>query len=129
MTHPVTPHAAGAITQSAPLSMAAPAFAPAFAPGLRIALVLLVFSVVWLLQIESTSLTAPKDNLEQLTWVHSLEWGYYKHPPLPTWLFSGPVNLLGLSARTSYLTGALFTLAGMFLLWQLLRELRGSRNS
>src|SRR5256885_10565865 len=33
------------------------------------------------------ALPISKDNLEQLTWVHSLEWGYYKHPPLPTGCF------------------------------------------
>lgn len=123
MTHPLPSSAAGAITQRAPLDIAA----PSLSAGLQVAIGLLVFSIAWLLQIESTSLTAPKDNLEQLTWVHSLEWGYYKHPPLPTWLLSLPANLLGLSARTSYITGAVFTVAGMFLFWKLLRELRGNR--
>ena len=85
--------------------------------------------MVWLLQIDSSSLTAPKDNLEQLTWVHSLEWGYYKHPPLPTWMFSVPVNVFGLSARTSYVTGALFTLAGLLVFWKLMQTLRGSRHA
>lgn len=125
MTHPAPSQAASATVRHAPLGMAA----PALSIGWQIAIGLLVFSIAWLLQIESTSLTAPKDNLEQLTWVHSLEWGYYKHPPLPTWLFSLPVNLLGLSARTSYITGAVFTVTGMLLLWQLLRELRGSRHA
>lgn len=123
MNHPFSSPAAGAVTQRAPLDMAA----PSLSAGLQVAIGLLVFSLAWLLQIDSSSLTAPKDNLEQLTWVHSLEWGYYKHPPLPTWLFSLPVNMLGMSARTSYITGALFTVAGMFLFWKLLRELRGNR--
>lgn len=125
MTHSVPPHAAGAVTPGAPLTLTP----RAFSPGLIVALGLLVFSLAWLLQIDSSSLTAPKDNLEQLTWVHSLEWGYYKHPPLPTWMFSVPVSLLGLSARTSYVTGALFTLAGLFVFWKLLQELRGSRHA
>lgn len=111
MTSPVSSQAASTITRSAPLTLAAPSLSLA----LKIAIGLLVFAVAWLLQIDSSSLTAPKDNLEQLTWVHSLEWGYYKHPPLPTWLLSVPVHLFGLSARTSYATGALFTLAGLFL--------------
>ena len=123
MTSPVSSQAASTITRSAPLTLAAPSLSLA----LKIAIGLLVFAVAWLLQIDSSSLTAPKDNLEQLTWVHSLEWGYYKHPPLPTWLLSVPVHLFGLSARTSYATGALFTLAGLFLFWKLLNDLRGSR--
>lgn len=125
MTHPLPSPAAGAITQRAPLDIAA----PTLSSGFKVTIGLLLFSLVWLLQIDSSSLTAPKDNLEQLTWVNSLQWGYYKHPPLPTWLFSVPVNLLGASARTSYITGALFTVAGMFLLWKLLRELRGERHA
>ena len=24
------------------------------------------------------------DNVEQLNWAHRLQWGYLKHPPLPT---------------------------------------------
>lgn len=123
MTRPIAPHTPGPLMQSALQDMAKPAL-PA---SVKVAIGLLLFSVAWLLQIDSSSLTAPKDNLEQLTWVHSLEWGYYKHPPLPTWLLSLPVNLLGLSARTSYLAGALSTGAGMFLFWHMLRSLRGSR--
>ena len=69
--------------------------APSLSLDIKVLIGLFLFSVVWLLQIDSSSLTAPKDNLEQLTWVHSLEWGYYKHPPLPTWLLSVPVHLFG----------------------------------
>ncbi len=103
--------------------------APSLSLDIKVLIGLLLFSAVWLLQIDSSSLTAPKDNLEQLTWVHSLEWGYYKHPPLPTWMFSVPVNLFGLSARTSYVTGALFTLVGLFVFWKLMQTLRGSRHA
>jgi hypothetical protein len=35
------------------------------------------------------------DNIEQLIWVHSLEMGYYKHPPMPTWLLGLGVALAG----------------------------------
>ena len=73
MTHPVPSQAASAITRSAPLAMPA----PSLSLDIKVLIGLFLFSVVWLLQIDSSSLTAPKDNLEQLTWVHSLEWGYY----------------------------------------------------
>ena len=87
---------------------------------------LLVFAAVWLTQLAFLSLAPPADNIEQLSWVRSLEWGYYKHPPLPTWLLWLPVKLFGLSAWTSYLVGAAFTLATMGLLWRLLATLRGA---
>ncbi len=90
---------------------------------------LLLFAAVWLLHIDHATLTPPADNIEQLLWVGSLEAGYYKHPPLPTWLFWLPVRLLGGSAWTSYLAGAAFTLTAMAVLWSLLARLRGQRHA
>jgi hypothetical protein len=86
---------------------------------------LLLFAAVWLSHTAYTSLSPPMDNIEQLNWVHSLEWGYFKHPPLPTWLIWLPAHLLGASAWTSYGVGAACTLAAMGLLWRLLVRLRG----
>ena len=44
------------------------------------------------------------DNVEQFVWVHSLEWGYFKHPPMPTWLLGVSIKLIG---SHSWLTNAL----------------------
>jgi 4-amino-4-deoxy-L-arabinose transferase-like glycosyltransferase len=96
------------------------------ATGRQVALGLGVFAAVWLALLGFVNLTPPTDNIEQLTWVRSLEWGYYKHPPLPTWLFWLPVKLFGLSAATSYAMGAACTLGAMAVMWQLLTRLRGS---
>jgi len=93
--------------------------------GMRVVLGLLLFATVWLAHLSYTSLSPPTDNIEQLTWLHSLEWGYYKHPPLPTWLIWGPAQLFGANAWTSYVTGAAFTLTSMGVLWSLLSRLRG----
>jgi hypothetical protein len=38
----------------------------------------------------------PVDSAEQMAWVRSLQWGYHKHPPLPTWLIAPWVALFGL---------------------------------
>src|SRR5436305_3555893 len=111
-----------------PISTVAQRLAPSngTSPGIALALLLLVFGAVWLTVLAGTALVAPVDNIEQLTWVRSLEWGYYKHPPLPTFLLWLPVRVLGLSDWTSYLLGAAFTLGTMGILWRLLRELRGT---
>ena len=95
--------------------------------GLMVAAGLLLFAAVWLAHLSYTSLTPPTDNIEQLTWLHSLEWGYYKHPPLPTWLIWVPVQWFGANAWTSYVTGAAFTVGSMGVLWNLLSRLRGRR--
>ena len=100
---------------------------PAAVVGLAVGTGLLLFAVVWLSQLDFTSLSPPADNIEQLTWVRSIEWGYYKHPPLPTWLIWLPVHVLGLTRWASYLTGALMTLGAMALLWRLMATLRGRR--
>ena len=52
--------------------------------GWKIGVGLLVFALCWLLLLDRGALAPPTDNIEQLTWVRSLEWGYYKHPPLAT---------------------------------------------
>lgn len=95
--------------------------------GKVVAIGLLVFAVVWLTHLATASLSAPTDNIEQLTWVRSMEWGYYKHPPLPTWLIWLPVQLFGVRPWVSYVLGATFTLGSIGLLWHLLARLRGRR--
>lgn len=98
-------------------------------PGRWVALVLLAFAAVWLLACAATSLSPPVDNLEQLTWSHSLEWGYYKHPPLTTALGWLAVQVLGRHAWTTYLLGAALTLSAMALFWRLLRDMRGAQHA
>lgn len=86
---------------------------------------LALFCLAWTAYLHSFAPAAPVDNIEQLTWVRSLEWGYHKHPPLPTWLIWPAVQGLGLHAGTSYLMGALtkgLALAGF---WWLMLRLRG----
>jgi hypothetical protein len=86
---------------------------------------LLLFAAVWLSELAASSLTAPMDNIEQLTWVRSLQWGYYKHPPLPTWLLWPLVKLFGFSALDTYVLGAAITLAALGIFTALLVRMRG----
>lgn len=90
-----------------------------------VALLLLAFGAAWMTDLVLTSSSAPADNIAQLLWVQSLEWGYYKHPPLPTWLLRLPVAMFGRHVATSYLMAACMNLASMALLWRLLALLRG----
>ncbi len=94
-----------------------------------VARLLLVFGLVWLGTLLAVSRTAPVDNLEQLTWVRSLEWGYYKHPPLPTWLLWPLVQLFGPQAWVAAVMGAATTLCAVALTWRLVAELRGERHA
>lgn len=47
------------------------------------------------------------DSLEQFIWAQSLEWGYWKHPPVSTWLMYGAIHGLGHSPLWPYILSAL----------------------
>lgn len=95
-------------------------------PQRIVAMGLIAFAMAWLSHLSYVSLSPPGDNIEQLTWVRSLEWGYYKHPPLPTWLLWLPVQLFGAKSSTTYVLGAALTLSAMGVFWRLLAQMRGS---
>jgi len=67
------------------------------------------------------------DNVEQFVWVHSMQWGYHKHPPMPTWLLGAAMQLVG---PHSWLTNALaaicFAITGA-LTWLIARDLLGEK--
>ena len=97
--------------------------------GRGIAVALFAFGAVWLPLLAWVSLSPPDDNIEQLTWVRALGWGYYKHPPLPTWLLWAPVRLFGLSPWVTSVLGAVCTLGAMAIVWRLLCRLRGRAHA
>lgn len=98
-------------------------------PSEAVLLGLALFAALWLPELSWSSLTPPFDNLEQLAWSQSLQAGYYKHPPLPTWIMWLPAQLMGSSEWSSYLLGALCTLGALYLQWRLLSPVRGRRHA
>src|SRR5271165_3609616 len=58
------------------------------------------------------------DNVEQLNWAHALQWGYLKHPPLPTALLWLAASLVGSSAFLTYLLAMLCVGASLLLIWR-----------
>jgi 4-amino-4-deoxy-L-arabinose transferase-like glycosyltransferase len=57
------------------------------------------------------------DSLEQVVWADALEWGYYKHPPLTTWLAAAYIALLGSSAGSMYALGLLCVGLALWFVW------------
>lgn len=100
---------------------------PLVLSGRTLAVFLLIFGVIWLGIHWVTSLAAPMDNVEQLVWIRSLEWGYYKHPPLPTWIVAAAAAVAGPSIELTYVLGCIVTLSGLFVFWRLLCSMRGKR--
>lgn len=87
---------------------------------------LVAFCAAWLLHLNGVALSLPMDNIEQTIWSASFEWGYYKHPPLPTWLMWGPTQLWGPSGTTTTVLGAACTLASVLVLYRLLKAIWGN---
>lgn len=72
-----------------------------------------------------TALAAPGDNVEQLIWIHSLELGYFKHPPMPTWIMALAAAVFGPSIGLTYVLGGVLTLGSLAIFWALLCRMRG----
>jgi hypothetical protein len=94
--------------------------------SLRIAALLLIFALLWSVVLTLGSVTPPSDNIEQMLWVQSLQWGYHKHPPFPTWLYWLPAHFFGNRPATTYALAAVVNLSSLVLFWSLMRQLRGS---
>ncbi|MEX8495260.1 glycosyltransferase family 39 protein [Sphaerotilus sp.] len=56
----------------------------------------LVFA--WVLVAWLTNTAQYGDHFEQLSWAQSMEWGYHKHPPLPSWMLAVAIRVGGLHA-------------------------------
>lgn len=67
----------------------------------------------------------PVDSAEQMAWVRSLQWGYHKHPPLPTWLIAPWVALFGLQDWIPALMGAALKFLSLLLCWNLIARIEG----
>jgi hypothetical protein len=55
--------------------------------------ILLLIACIWFFTTIATRHAPEWDNMEELVWASSFEWGYQKHPPLPTWIMY-PCTLL-----------------------------------
>jgi hypothetical protein len=67
------------------------------------------------------------DSIEQYNWAHSLEWGYWKHPPLSTWIMRGAIALLGVSHWTAPVLAAACLVASIWFVWALARRILPAR--
>ncbi len=58
-------------------------------------LIVLLTLVCWVLATVAVSTGQWGDHLEQFVWAHGVQWGYHKHPPLPTWLLAATISAFG----------------------------------
>jgi len=75
-------------------------------------------------------LSAPHgDNVEQLNWSQAFQWGYFKHPPLPTWLLRGAIDVFGASAGLTYALAMACVAVALILVWLCARQLMQPREA
>lgn len=95
---------------------------PLHAVGISLAVV-----VLWALWAAAFNTAQFGDNVEQFNWAQSLELGYHKHPPLPSWLLGAAVQLSGPSVYWAYAMATLCLLGTAGFTWLIGRELLGER--
>jgi len=59
------------------------------------------------------------DNMEELVWASGLQWGYYKHPPLPSWILHYLTLIFGRPVWLTFFTGQLSVVLALWMLWKL----------
>lgn len=83
--------------------------------------------VCWVGLAAWTNQSQLQDSLEQFVWGQSLEWGYWKHPPLTSWLMWAGLQVVGPVPWVTYLLGGLVTVLTMLCTTRLARLLAGDR--
>lgn len=69
------------------------------------------------------------DGMEELVWAASLELGYTKHPPLPSWFMYFATQLIGRPIWLPFLMGQMFSALGLWFVWKLGCELTTRRKA
>ena len=64
----------------------------------------------------------PLDVIELVTWGHEWQLGYFKHPPLPSWLLEGATLLFGHAEWPAYLFSQLSIVIAFWVIWRLGRK-------
>lgn len=75
--------------------------------------------LLWTLLPTISHRAPPWDNIEQLVWTQSLEWGYYKHPPAPTWWMYFWTELLGRSVGVTFFAAQLSVVCMLACVWRI----------
>ena len=82
---------------------------------------------LWVLLAGLTNSGQFADNIEQFVWAQSLEPGYWKHPPLPSWLLWAALKLFGFWSGWTYLLSAACFGGTAFFGWRIAHRIAGAR--
>ena len=84
-----------------------------------------LFVLGWVLVALLTNSAQYGDHFEQFAWAQSLEWGYHKHPPLPSWLLAVAIRIGGLQPWWPSVLAAVCVALNLLLTWRIACRLIG----
>ena len=93
------------------------------------AAIVVALALCWFVATAISHRSGPWDNVEQLVWTQALQWGYYKHPPLPTWMLTAATLAFGPGIQTTWALGVTCVAIGLWLTWRLGCDLIGVRRA
>ncbi len=88
-------------------------------PGWLVPLLLVCMAALWAGLVASSHRAPDLDGMEELAWASSFEWGYYKHPPFPTWLLYPLTWLFGKPVWLPFLAAQVMTVLALWFIWRL----------
>jgi 4-amino-4-deoxy-L-arabinose transferase-like glycosyltransferase len=83
------------------------------------------FAFLWAAGMAGIHQAPPLDSAEQLAWSFSAEWGYWKHPPLPSWIVHAIAMPFGSSLELPFYATHVGNAVAMLLLCKLCSEWMG----
>lgn len=69
------------------------------------------------------------DSAEQFVWAFSLENGYWKHPPMPSWIMHGLLSVFGPSVALPFVATQACVAVALMLVWRLGCEFMSPRRA
>lgn len=84
---------------------------------------LLCMVIVWTVLMAISHQAPDLDGMEELVWAASLELGYTKHPPLPSWFMYLATEIFGRKIWLPFFMGQLFSALGLWFIWLLGKEI------
>ncbi len=75
--------------------------------------------VVWTILCGISHRAPDLDNMEELIWASSFEWGYFKHPPVPSWFLYPLTWLFGKPIWLTFFAGQLLSALALWFVWKL----------
>ncbi|NYT66393.1 glycosyltransferase family 39 protein [Alcaligenaceae bacterium] len=92
-------------------------------PIWQVIVFLLIMVALWSLLMAVSHKAPDLDGMEELVWASSLELGYNKHPPFPSWIMYGFTQIFGRPIWLTFFAGQLFSALGLWFVWKLGREM------